>query len=56
MSTKTITAILDRYCVPYLIQNGRVLADSMEAFKPLFSDVIDVTNYNRDQLYAWLGY
>ena len=56
MGIKTITAILDDHGVPYLIQDGRVLADSMIAFTPLFSEIVDLTNYNRDQLYSWLGY
>ena len=56
MSIKTIAAILERHNVPYLIQDNRVLADSMIAFSPLFSEVIDVTSYSRDQLYSWLGY
>lgn len=56
MTIKTITAILDRHSIPYLIQDNRVLADSMIAFTPLFSETVDVTNYSRDQLYSWLGY
>jgi hypothetical protein len=56
MSIKTICKILDTHGVPYLIQDGRVLADSMEAFTPIFSEVIDVTTWNRDELYSWLGY
>lgn len=56
MSIKTIAAILDQHGVPYLIQGGRVLADSMIAFTPLFSEAVDVTNYTKDQLYSWLGY
>lgn len=56
MTIKTITAILDQHSVPYLIQGGRVLADSMIAFTPLFSEVVDVTNYTLNQLKSWLGY
>lgn len=56
MSIKTITAILDRHNVPYLIQDGRILADSMEAFTQLFSETVDVTSYTKNQLYSWLGY
>jgi hypothetical protein len=56
MSTNVLTAILDRHGVPYMIQDNRILADSMEAGVPLFADTIDVTNYNRGQLLAWLGY
>ena len=56
MTEKQITKILDQHSVPYIIQGGRVLADSMEAFTPLFSKTVDVTNYTRFQLYSWLGY
>ena len=56
MTIKTITAILKQHSIPYMIQNNRVLADSMQAFTPLFSETVDVTDYNRDQLYSWLGY
>ena len=56
MSVNTITKILDEHGVPYMIQGGRVLADSMLAFTPLFSETVDVTNYTKNQLYSWLGY
>lgn len=56
MSIKTITTILDQHGIPYMIQNNQVLADSMEAFTPLFSNTINVTNYTRAQLMQWLGY
>lgn len=56
MSIKTIAAILDQHGVPYLIRNGRILADSMIAFTPLFSETVDVTSYTKGQLYTWLGY
>lgn len=56
MNVKTITAILDRNGIPYLIQGGRVLADSMLAFTPVFSETVDVTGWTVKQLYSWLGY
>ena len=56
MATKTLTNILDQHCIPYKIQDNRILADSMEAGAPLFGSTLDITDYNRDQLLAWLGY
>lgn len=56
MDIKTITAILNRHSVPYMIQGGRVLADSMQAFTPLFSETVDITDYTLNQLKSWLGY
>lgn len=56
MAVKTLTTILDQHCIPYKIQGNRILADSMEAGVPLFCRTLDITDYNRDQLLAWLGY
>ena len=56
MTEKQITTILKQHSVPYMIQNGRMLADSMEAFTPVFSETVDVTNYTMRQLLNWLGY
>lgn len=56
MTEKQITTILKQHSVPYMIQNGRILADSMEAFTSLFSKTVDVTNYTMRQLLNWLGY
>lgn len=56
MNIKTITEILDRHGIPYLIQGGRVLADSMLAFTPVFSETVDITGWTVKQLYSWLGY
>lgn len=56
MSIKTIARILNQHGIQYLIQDGRILADAMEAFKPAFSETVDITDFNRDQLYSWLGY
>lgn len=53
MSIKAITTILDRHCIPYMIQNNRIMVDSMEAFTTAY---LDITDYNRAQLMAWLGY
>lgn len=56
MTEKQITNILKQHSVPYMIQDGRILADSMIAFTPLFSETVDVTNYTLNQLKSWLGY
>lgn len=56
MTEKQITNILDQHSVPYMIQDGRILADSMIAFTPLFSETVDVTHYTLNQLLSWLGY
>lgn len=56
MTEKQITNILKQHSIPYLIQGGRILADSMIAFTPLFTETVDVTNYTKNQLYSWLGY
>ena len=56
MTEKHITRILDQHSVPYMISDGRILADSMIAFTELFEETVDVTEYTKGQLYAWLGY
>lgn len=56
MTEKQITNLLKQHSVPYMIQNGRILADSMEAYTPLFSKTVDVTGYTLKQLLFWLGY
>lgn len=56
MTEKQITRILDQHSVPYMISDGRILADSMIAFTELFAETVDVTKYTKSQLYAWLGY
>jgi hypothetical protein len=56
MTEKQIVNILKQHSVPYFIQGGRILADSMLAFTPLFSETVDITNYTLYQLLSWLGY
>ena len=56
MAEKQITTILKQHSVPYMIRDGRILADSMIAFTPLFAETVDVTNYTMRQILAWLGY
>ena len=54
--TAAIAHILDQHSIPYRIENGHILADSMEAFTPLFSKTEDLTHYTKRQVFAWLGY
>ena len=56
MTEKQITTILKQHSVPYMIQNGRIVADSMIAYTPLFSETVDVTSWTAKQLFNWLGY
>jgi hypothetical protein len=56
MNIKKIAAILDRHGIPYLVRDSRILADSMESGSELFSELIDLTEYNAVQLLEWLGY
>ena len=51
-----IARILDAHSVPYYIDAGRIYADAMLAGTPLFAEVVDLTDYTRPELYAWLGY
>ena len=55
MKIEHIAKILDLHSVPYFIEGGRIYADSMEAFAPTVK-YIDMTDYTRSELYAWLGY
>ena len=56
MSIIKIKTILDSNGVPNFIAAGRIFADSMGAFTALFEEIDDLTDYSRDELYAWLGY
>ena len=56
MTTEKITAILKAHSVPYFEKDGRIYADSMEAFTAIFENVEDVTDWTAKKLYSWLGY
>lgn len=56
MTTAKLERILSAHNVPYRIQDGKILADSMESGKELFEVMIDVTNWTLCRLCAWLGY
>lgn len=53
---KAIAKILDNHSIPYYINGNGIFADSMNAFTELFSEVVNLTNYSKQELYAWLGY
>ena len=56
MKLSTICKILDAHGVPYRIRDGRIEADSMEAYTETFEEVEDVTDFTRTELFDWLGY
>ncbi|MGM9587235.1 MAG: hypothetical protein ACI3VA_07095 [Candidatus Limivicinus sp.] len=56
MKIERIAKILDAHCVPYFVSDGRIFADTMEAFAQPLEHVEDLTDYTHDELYAWLGY
>ena len=56
MTIAQIQTILPNHSIPFYVQNGRILADSMIAYTELFQEVVDLTDYTRQQLFAWLGY
>lgn len=51
-----IIAALEAHSVPYKIENGRIIADSMIAFTELFEETVDVTDFTKKELMTWLGY
>ena len=52
----TIAKILDNHYVPYKVIDTRIIADTMSTDKALFEETIDLTDYNKQDLYNWLGY
>lgn len=56
MSIVKIQTILDTHGVPNFIAAGRIWADSMAAHTALFEEIEDLTDYTREDLFAWLGY
>jgi len=55
MDITKIAHILDLHSVPYRIEGGRIYADSMIAFAPA-DETVDMTDFTRSEIYAWLGY
>lgn len=56
MTIAQIQTILTNHGIPFYVQCGRIFADSMLAHTELFQVVVDLTDYTRHQLFAWLGY
>lgn len=56
MKIQRIAQILTAHNVPFVVKGGRIYADTMEAFTQPFEHVEDLTNYTREDLFAWLGY
>ena len=53
---KAIAKILNNHSIPYYINETGIFADSMIAFTELFSEVVNLTDYSKQELYVWLGY
>lgn len=51
MALHTIKRILSDHNILYMIWNDRVIADDMDTI-----NMIDVTEYTKAELFAWLGY
>lgn len=56
MTIKDIALVLEVHSIPCYIENGRIFADTMDAAKADFEEVVDLTDYTCSQLYVWLGY
>ena len=52
-----LTTILDAHSITYEIIDGRVIADDNYTLNGIgYTDKIDLTEYNMEQLKDWLGY
>lgn len=56
MTTLQIKRILDLHGVPHYEKDGHIYADSMISGNKTFEEVLDVTNWTKSHLAAWLGY
>ena len=56
MTPKKIINILKAHYIPYKMENGQILADSMQSGTKLFEKTENVTDWTREQLFIWLGY
>ena len=56
MTTEQIIRILSAHSVPFYTENNRIYADSGEGGTELFEKVVDVTDWDKQHLYHWLGY
>ena len=51
-----ISEILKSHSIPFYIDNGRIIADSMESGTESFEKTVDLTDFTLHDLYDWLGY
>lgn len=56
MSIENKMKVLKNHSVPYKMENGRLIVDSMIAFTKAFEETEDITDWSKSQLYMWLGY
>lgn len=56
MTIEYIVKVLAQHSIPFKIECNRVYADSMLAGTETFEQVVDVTDWTKSNLYAWLGY
>lgn len=56
MTIDYMIGVLNAHGVPCIVEDGRLYADSMIGNTKLFEEVVDVTDFTKDELYKWLGY
>ena len=57
MTIQYLTKLLDAHGINYDIIDNKVIADNSYAIDGiLHADTIDLTNYSKEQILAWLGY
>lgn len=56
MTAEKIIKILKNHGVPYKVEDGQILADSMISGTEQFEKTENVTTWTRAELLTWLGY
>ena len=56
MTAEKIIKILKNHGVPYKVEDGQILADSMISGTELFAKTENVTTWTHAELLTWLGY
>ena len=56
MTGKEIIYLLRIHSIPYKVENGQILADSMEGGTEIFEKMVNMTGWTKRQLLSWLGY
>lgn len=56
MTIEYIAKVLTQHSIPFQIENHRVYVDCMLAGTETFEQIVDVTDWTKSELYAWLGY